>query len=79
MPIESRRESAAFDPDTVRILTAVFDQVCQALNINDLTEPIRHARRDKLARLIIALAKAGERDQAKLRDDAVTFMRLTSG
>ena len=79
MPIKSRLESAAFDPDTVRNLTAIFDQVCQALNLDDLAEPVKAARQDKLARLIIALAKAGERDLAKLRNDAITFMRLSSG
>jgi hypothetical protein len=69
----------AFDPETIRVLTAVFEDAWRALDGGGSTSPQDDAKRDKLARLIIGLAKAGACDMAKLRDDAVVFMRLSSG
>ena len=78
MSIQSRLPSSAFDPETIRRLTTAFEEAWQALDGSGSIGPDKHAQRDKLARLVIALAKAGERDMAKVRDDAVAYMRLAS-
>jgi len=69
--------TGAFDPEAVRILTGAFEAACRTLDLDG--SPAKHKTRNKLARLIIALGYTDERDMAKLRDDAVAFMRLSSG
>jgi hypothetical protein len=79
MPIKSRLPpDTAFDPETIRLLTTAFEKAWQTLNGSGGVGPHKDAQRDRLARLVIALATAGERDMAKLRDDAVVYMRLST-
>ena len=80
MPIQSRLPpgSGGFDPETIRTLTAAFEDTWRTLEGDGSIGPDADAKRDQLARLIIALAQAGERDIAKIRDDAIAFMRLAS-
>jgi hypothetical protein len=76
VPIRSRLESDhALDSDTVRILTAAFEDAWREVH-GDRIGSHMDAMRDKLARLIIAGAKAGERDPVKLRDSAIMFLRI---
>ena len=80
MPIQSRLPSdSLFDPETIRTLTAAFEDAWRTLEGNGSIGPDADTKRDQLARRIIASAQAGERDMAKIRDDAVAFMRLAHG
>jgi hypothetical protein len=57
-------------------MTAAFEEAWQNVKIGEPTDPMTTALRDKLARIIIAMAKAGERNPAALRDGALAFLRL---
>ena len=64
----------AFDPDTIRILTAAFDEAWQSLQKSGVgIEPDGQAEatRERLAMRIIEMAALGERDKRRLRDDAL--------
>jgi len=80
MPIRSRLSpDSAFDPETIRVLTAAFEDAWRAVDRTANVGPDADAARDKLARLIIASAEGGERNPVKLRDDAIAFFRLAQG
>jgi hypothetical protein len=66
--------TAAFDPETVRILTAAFDEAWMTVQDSQITFPSQahaNATREILALRIIEMAQLGERDQRRLRDDAL--------
>ena len=67
----------AFDPETVHMLTAAFDEAWQSLEKSGVTyETDGHATetRDRLAKRIIELARTGERNQRVLRDAALLYL-----
>ena len=57
-------EDHAFSPDDVKILIDAFEDTLRALG---LTDP-EHPSSIKIAKIVIGLAKDGERDPARLRD-----------
>ena len=57
--------SAAFDPDTVKLLTAAYKEACRAAG--DPTP----ATKELFARRIISAAQQGERGVEKLKDFAL--------
>jgi hypothetical protein len=76
MPIASRIPSdTAFDPETIWILTAAFEDAWQTLGGRNSIGTGTRAKREELARIIIGMGQAGERDPAKLRDRALAVMR----
>ena len=79
MPIQSRLPpDSGLDPETIRLLTSAFEEAWQTIERTAYISPDADARRDKLARLIIAAAQGGERDPIKLRDAAIAFFRLST-
>ena len=76
MPIQSRLPSdTSFDPDTIRILTEVFENAWRTVSGSSAVAEGSETARNRLARQIILLAQAGERDPAQLRDNAIAFMQ----
>jgi hypothetical protein len=72
LPIQSRVSAGAFDPETMRILTAAFEDAWQSLNGDGIgLGPHTDAMRDALAKSIIEVATDGERDARRLRDAAL--------
>jgi hypothetical protein len=68
MPIrEFFKDSQAFGPDDIELLTAVFEDVLSTLNLSNRRDPATLV----IAQRIIALAKEGERDPVRLREDAL--------
>jgi hypothetical protein len=59
--------SGAFDPETLAILRAVFDEACLALPPNQHTPGMR----SKLAERILKRASEGETDPVRLRTYAL--------
>jgi hypothetical protein len=79
VPIQSRLPSNnAFDPETIQVLTATFEDAWREVRGKYRVGPDTDAVRNKLARLILAAANGGERDPAKLRADAITFLKLAT-
>jgi hypothetical protein len=62
-----------FDPDDISILVAAFDKAWEAVQASGAVfgEAEADLARAILAKHIIAAAKNGERDQTRLRDDAL--------
>jgi hypothetical protein len=66
-----------FDPYTARILTAAFDDAWKSVQESGVTFPSNahaDATREILALRIIEMAQLGERDQRRLRDDALLHL-----
>ena len=70
-------QAGVFDAEEVRILTAAFDETWQA--VQDSGAPFAsngeaEATRDLIALRIIAIARLGELDCGRLRDDALLYL-----
>ena len=64
-------EDHASSPDDVKILVDAFEDTLRALGLTDTEDPSSI----KIAKIIIGLAKDGERDPARLRDLTLKFIR----
>jgi hypothetical protein len=70
-----------FDPETVIILSAAYDEAWRSLQNSGIYFTCREAEaaRERLAQRIIENAKGGERDPGRLRDDALRDLTRSSG
>jgi hypothetical protein len=69
--------AGAFDPETVRVLTDALDEAWRSLQTTGFYFRSRgqaEATRETLARRILEMAKLGERDRLRLRDDALDHL-----
>ena len=57
-------DAAAFDPDTIKIISQAYDKACRALH--DRAQP--DVVNELIAKRIIAMAKAGDRDLQRMCD-----------
>jgi hypothetical protein len=73
MPIRPYLEGHRFDPETVRLMGIAFEM---ALVILQRSDGIVSPTRDALAKKIIELAKAGERQPGRLCDSALQALRV---
>jgi hypothetical protein len=64
-------EDHAFSPDEVKSLVDAFEDTLRALDLTDQDDPLSI----RVAKIIIGLAKDGERDSLRLRDLALKFVR----
>ena len=60
-------QHAAFDPETIEIMSAAYEGACEALNLADRTNPLTYL----VAKKIIELAQRGERDPDQMRQQAL--------
>jgi hypothetical protein len=74
MPIRQLLDSAAFNPEETLMLRGVFEDTLRALNLSARTDPVTTL----VAKKIIELASAGERDAARLRQAAIGAFRTGS-
>lgn len=61
----------AFTPEDAKILIAAFEDTLRALNLANRDDPLTLM----VARVIIELAKEGERDPVRMRDGALKAIR----
>jgi len=71
VPIRLLLENSSFDPEEIAMLVAAFEDCLRALGLADRAD----GATEIVAREIIALAKQGERDPARLRDAALQSLR----
>jgi hypothetical protein len=71
MPIDSFMRPGAFDPEAVAAMSNAFDAACERLSDTDQPE----VTREVVAGRIIAAARLGERDQARLLEAALATPR----
>ena len=69
VPIEYDHE--AFGPDTIAALAMALEDALHQLRLTDRNDP----QVTMLAKRIIELARQGERDPARLRDQAIQSLR----
>ena len=68
MPIyELIRQEAAFSPEDISAITKAFEAVLQGLGLINRSDPVA----ETVARKIIELARMGERDPDRLRDQVL--------
>ena len=72
MPIRAYLKGHRFDAETTRLMGIAFEMALVALQH---TEGIVNPTRDAVAKKIIELAKAGERDPNRLCDAALQVLR----
>ena len=72
MPIRAYLDGHRFDPETTRLMGIAFEMALVALQ---RTDGIVNPTRDAVAKKIIELAKAGERDPEHLCDAALQALR----
>ena len=69
-----RPPEPAFDPQTVEAMSQALDDICTALRLNG-----NATAREVIAIRLVELARAGERDSARLRDFVLAEARSGSG
>jgi hypothetical protein len=76
MVIVALLQQAAFDAETVQLLTAAFDRAWERVNASDPNADkfAAEARRILLAKYIIELGRRGEKDLDTLVDAAVAHL-----
>ena len=62
------REEVVFTPEEVTAITGAFESALQSLGLVNRSDPLA----ETVARTIIDLAKSGERDPDRLRDQVLT-------
>ncbi len=67
MPITPFLKSKVFDPDLTRAMGAAFEEACGTLGLSLTSDPATEA----VAKVIIDLADAGERDPERLYERAL--------
>lgn len=71
MPIDSFMQPGAFDTEAVAAMSKAFDAACEKLSETDQPE----VTREVIAGRIVAAARLGERDPARLLEAALTTPR----
>jgi hypothetical protein len=73
MPISNpaEREQEVFGPDTVAVLAVALENTLRQLRLADRNDPAV----TMVAKTIIELARRGERDPTRLRDQAIQSFR----
>ena len=67
MALRTYLDDQSFDPETVRLMGVAFEIALATLRPSDYADPLREA----VARKIIELTKAGERDPERLCEGAL--------
>jgi hypothetical protein len=71
MPITIYLEGQKFDPETKRVMGIAFEMTRAALRVSNQDD----LAPETIAKIIIELAKAGERDPERLCDQALAGLR----
>ena len=71
MPLTSFLKGTAFDPEATRAMGVAFEKACTALQLADRTDPVV----ELVAKRIIVLAKAGERNPDRLCEGVLKEFR----
>ena len=67
MPIVRFLEGNSFDPESLQVIVAAYEEARQALGLVDRSDPLT----ETVARKIIEVAKTGERDPKVIRQRAI--------
>ena len=77
MPLTPYLANAAFDPDTVAVLSSAFDIAWDTLRRSGstlTTDSQAASTRELLAKRIVERGQMGERDERRLVDDALAHL-----
>jgi hypothetical protein len=70
MTIHPLLNSRAFDPETIEVMVAVFEDALRELRLTNRADPATEV----VARKVIELAQRGERDPVRLREQVVKLL-----
>jgi len=73
MPIRPYLQGQAFDPDSIRVMSVAFENVCHQLGILDKHDAVTKI----VARTVIDMAQRGYRDEDSLTDAVMQEFRPT--
>ena len=71
MPIIPFRSSASFSPEAITLMALAFERTCQSLRVAG--QPVRA---EAVARKVLELAQAGERDPVRMSERTVASLRI---
>jgi hypothetical protein len=71
MTIYRLLKETAFDPEAVKRLATAFEETCRSLGVAANDEP----RRERIARTVVTIAQAGERDPVRLRERTLDALK----
>jgi hypothetical protein len=71
MPIADFLDGESFDPEALGAMNAAFKDICTTVGLNDKSDKAT----ELVARRLIRLAKAGERDAERLRTAVLASLR----
>jgi hypothetical protein len=74
MTVHHRLPNRAFDPATIAVMVAAFEEALRELRLTDGADPAA----ELVARKVIELTEWGERDPARLRDRVVRSLLKTT-
>jgi hypothetical protein len=64
-------QNRAFQPETIEVMSAAFENACRTLGLAERTDPLRNLVAEK----IIECAQTGQRDVNRLRDSALDALK----
>jgi len=64
MAIYRLLQKKVFEPEDVRLMTQVYEDVLQAFQLIERTDPVT----ELIAKTVIEMVQTGERDPARLKD-----------
>ena len=76
MPITPYLRGQAFDPETIKVMSAALEQVCADLGISDMR---KNPAAEIIAESIIQQAQRGVRTQAALYSATIAEFKLDTG
>jgi hypothetical protein len=71
MPINGALREYAFAPEDITIIVAAFEDTLRHLKLEDRSDPLTTL----VAKKMIEIAQAGERDPVRLRDQTLRVLR----
>jgi hypothetical protein len=74
VPINRLLDNTVFGPEDIRLISDAFDQVLRALSLIDRNDPVTEI----VAKKIIDIARAGERDPGRLSALAIEQLGIRS-
>jgi hypothetical protein len=74
MPVTRLLQNTAFDPETIRVISDVFEKALIDLGLTDRTDPLA----ELLAKKIIEAAQTGERDPLRIYQRAIDSLSATT-
>jgi hypothetical protein len=75
MPIHRLLRTTSFDPEAVAMIAGAYEDACRSLGLRERTDPLTEI----VARTVIDIAQAGERNPIRLRERTLEALKVRGG